>query len=73
MKKIYRAMAGFFLAALLAVGLASLFTTGSGTAGASTKKPECVSKKNFVQMLVALSYGIKLSYLKRNDEGDALW
>ena len=40
MKKIYRAMAGFFLAALLAVGLASLFTTGSGTDGASTKKPE---------------------------------
>ena len=40
MKKIYRAMAGFFLAALLAVGLASLFTTVSGTDGASTKKPE---------------------------------
>ena len=29
MKKIYRAMAGFFLAALLAVGIVSLFTTGS--------------------------------------------
>lgn len=40
MKKIYRAMAGFFLAALLAVGLVSFFTTGSGTDGASTKKPE---------------------------------
>ena len=40
MKKIYRAMAGFFLAALLAVGLASLFTTGSGTDGANTEKPK---------------------------------
>ena len=40
MKKIYRAMAGFFLAALLAVGLVSLFTTGSRTDGANTESPE---------------------------------
>ena len=40
MKKIYRAMAGFFLAALLAVGLVSLFTTGSGTVGVNTQKPQ---------------------------------
>ena len=40
MKKIYRAMAGFFLAALLAVGIVSLFTTGSGTVGVNTQKPQ---------------------------------
>ena len=31
MKKIYRAMAGIILALLLAIGLASLFTTGVGS------------------------------------------
>ena len=40
MKKIYRAMAGIILALLLAIGLASLFTTGVGSDGADTSKPQ---------------------------------
>ena len=36
------------------------------------KKQEGVGKKNFVQMLEALGYGMELTYVKRNDEGDAL-
>ena len=36
------------------------------------KKQEGVGKKNFVQMLEALGYGMELNYVKRNDEGDAL-
>ena len=36
------------------------------------KKKDGVVNKTFVQMLEALGYDIELSYVKREDQGDAL-